>query len=292
MLIQRIDHVQVAVPSLEATAGPFRRLGLALTPITAHSGTGTANTVFFVGEGEGEFYFELLGIVDEAEAARNETGRRVLRQVASGGGLRRLLLNVASMREAARTLSRRGVAIDPYEVFAADGRRISVAAVLPAEGPGFEVALVEYPEELAARRERHARAGLFAHSFPLKRLDHVAAITHDLDGATRWWSEVLGVPVVGEIVTPAIIIRQLRMGDAILELLAPTSSASPIASRPAGLASMVAFEVADLDGATALARERGLNPSAPEPGVIPGTRRATIPASELSGLSLQLLEYV
>lgn len=292
MLIQRIDHVQVTVPLLEAAAGPFGRLGLVMTPVTAHRGTGTANTVFFAGEGEAEFYVELLAVVDEQAASTSETGRRVMRQVAPGGGLCRLLLNVASMSETASALSRSGLAIHPYDAFAADGRKISTAAALPAAGPGFGVALVEYPEDLAARRERHARAGLFDHTFPLKRLDHLAAITHDLEGATRWWSEVLGVPVVGEIATPMVTIRQLRMGDAILELLAAGSPESPLAARPPGLASMVAFEVGDLESAVSLARERGFSPSSPEAGAIPGTRRATIPASELSGLSLQLLEYV
>lgn len=292
MLIERIDHVQVAVPSLEAAAEPFARLGLALTPIARHRGTGTANTVFFAGEGASEFYVELLGVADETEAAASASGQRVMRQFAAGGGLRRVLLNVGDMGEATRALAAKGVAIEPYEVFADDGRRISVAAALPDGGPGFEAAVVEYPEGLAERRERHARAGMFGHVFPLKRLDHLAAITHDLEGTTRWWAEVMGVAVVGEIVTPGVIIRQLRIGDAILELLAAPSPSSPIGSRPAGLASMVAFEVADLEGAVALAGERGFNPTAPEAGAIPGTRRATIPAGELAGLSLQLLAYV
>lgn len=292
MLIERIDHVQVAVPSLEAAVEPFQRLGLALTPLTRHRGTGTANTVFFAGEGAAEFYAELLGVADEQEAAASASGQRVMRQLAGGGGLRRVLFAVRDMGEAVEGLTAKSVAISPYDVFADDGRKISVAAALPDDGPGFEAALVEYPEALLARRERHARAGLFGHAFPLKRLDHLAAITHDLEGATRWWAEVMGAAVVGEIVTPGVIIRQLRIGDAILELLAAPSPSSPIASRPAGLASLVAFEVDDLDDAVALARDRGFNPSAPEAGVIPGTRRATIPAAELAGLSLQLLAYV
>ncbi len=292
MLIERIDHVQVAVPSLEAAAEPFARLGLTLTPPTRHRGAGTANTVFFAGEGAAEFYVELLGVADEEEAAASASGQRVLRQLAAGGGLRRVLFAVRDMGETVADLAAKGVAIAPYEVLADDGRKISVAASLPDDGPGFEAALVEYPEGLAERRERHARAGLFDHAFPLKRLDHLAAITHDLEGATRWWADVLGVEVAGEIVTPGVIIRQLRTGDAILELLAPPSPSSPIASRTAGLASVVAFEVDDLDDAVALARDRGFNPSAPEAGVIPGTRRATISAAELAGLSLQLLAYV
>jgi hypothetical protein len=89
-----------------------------------------------------------------------------------------------------------------------------------------------------------------------------------------------------------MIIRQLKIGDAILELLGPESPESPLASRPPGLASMVAWEVADLDAAVTLARDRGFTPSDPAPGILPRTRVATIPAPELAGVGMQLLEYV
>ena len=89
-----------------------------------------------------------------------------------------------------------------------------------------------------------------------------------------------------------MIIRQLKIGDAMLELLGPASPDSPMASRPAGQASMCAWEVPDLDEAVALARERGFTPSTPNTGVLPGTRVATIPGGELAGVGMQLLQYV
>jgi hypothetical protein len=84
----------------------------------------------------------------------------------------------------------------------------------------------------------------------------------------------------------------MKIGDAIVELLGPDSPESPLASRPPGLSSMAAWEVGDLDAAVALARERGFTPSEPATGVLPGTRVATIPGAELSGVGMQLLEYV
>ena len=66
-----------------------------------------------------------------------------------------------------------------------------------------------------------------------------------------------------------------------------------MAGRPAALASMAAWEVSGpLDDAVALARERGFSCGDAEAGVIPGTRRASIPAAELGGVGMQLLEYV
>ena len=55
---------------------------------------------------------------------------------------------------------------------------------------------------------------------------------------------------------------------------------------------MVAWEVASLDDAVSLARERGFTVPDPNPGILPGTRVATIPATELAGVGMQLLEYV
>jgi catechol 2,3-dioxygenase-like lactoylglutathione lyase family enzyme len=152
--------------------------------------------------------------------------------------------------------------------------------------------MIQYPEDGPTRHARHTEAGLHNHAFPLKRLDHLAAIAPDLETATGFWTETLGVPVWGEVRTPAVIVRQMRIGDAIFELLGPATPESPMASRPPGLISMAAFEVPDLDAAVAQARAAGFTPTEPATGVLPGTRTATIPAGELSGLSMQLLQYV
>jgi catechol 2,3-dioxygenase-like lactoylglutathione lyase family enzyme len=130
------------------------------------------------------------------------------------------------------------------------------------------------------------------HAFPLKRLDHLAAVAHDLDAKCRFWEDVLGVPVTGEVRTPMMVIRQLKIGDAIFELLGPSGPDSPIHRRPAGLVSMAAWEVDDLPAAVARARAAGFTVPDPAAGVLPRTRTATIPASELGGVAMQLLQYI
>jgi catechol 2,3-dioxygenase-like lactoylglutathione lyase family enzyme len=92
------------------------------------------------------------------------------------------------------------------------------------------------------------------HTFALKRLDHLAAVAHNLDSQCRFWEDVLGVPVTGEVRTPTMIIRQLRIGDAVFELLGPAGPDSPLHQRPAGLVNMAAWEVDDLPAAVAQAR--------------------------------------
>jgi len=291
-MYDRIDHVQMAVADLEAAAEPFERLGLRLTPASRNSRTGTENRVFFAGDGRDEFYVELATVADEDVASTNETGLRVLRYLNGGPGLKRVLLHTSDLAGAVVRLAKEGVRAEPYEFRGDDGRLISTAASLEgAASLGIEVGLVEYPEALEARRERHRQAGYFDHTFPLKRMDHLAVLVDDIDGAAGEWERLLGIGVAGEIRTPDIVIKQLRVGGGVVELLAPGHPDAPIASRPPGLLSMVAFEVEDLEEAIALARDRGFGASDPEQGVIPGTRRATIPAGELSGLAVQLLEY-
>src|SRR5262249_11350672 len=133
-----------------------------------------------------------------------------------------------------------------------------------------------------------AAAGPPGHSFPLRRLDHLAVVTHDLEARTRFWADVLGVAVAGEVATPATVIRQLRLGDAVLELLGPAAPDSPVWKRPAGLVGTASWEVADLDAAVAQARAAGFGVTDSATGVLPGTRVATDQGTELAGVNMQL----
>ncbi|MFO0808732.1 MAG: VOC family protein [Gemmataceae bacterium] len=142
------------------------------------------------------------------------------------------------------------------------------------------------------RAEDHLKAELQTRPFPLKRLDHLASVAYDLDAQTRYWVDTLGVPLFGEVVAPTMVIRQFRLGDAIFELLGPNGEDSPIRKRSPGLISMASWEVDDLDAVVAQARAAGFTPSDPAAGVLPGTRTATIPATELGGVAMQLLQYV
>lgn len=292
-MLTRIDHLVVPVPDLVSVAGAYERLGLVLTPFTEHAGMGTANRAFFVGSSPETFaYFELLAITDAA-IVRDGSRRHYLQKAEAGGGVASLAFGVDDMAATVALFAARGMAAELREIHATDGRKVGKAAVVDTAGViPFGIALLQYPETWDARYERSVLAGRFNHTFPLKRLDHVAAVSTDLEGDTALW-ESLGAKLVGEIPGSVMVIRQLKIGDAIFELLASASPDGPMASRPAGLASVAAWEVdGALDDAVALARERGFTASDPEPGVIPGTRRATIAANELGGAAMQLLEYV
>ena len=293
-MLDRIDHLVVPVPDLESAAAAYERLGLVLTPETAHQGMGTANRAAFIGSSAADFsYIELLGITDGALLAGGPR-EHYLQAAEAGGALASIAFGTSGLTVLVAKLRAAGMTADVREVRAADGRTLADTAILPSAGAlPFAVTLLQYPETWHARFDRSAGAGRFAHTFPLKRLDHLALIAPDLDAATALWTGPLGLRVAGAIRAPGMVIRQIQAGGAILELLGPDGPGSRMAGRPAGLASMAAWEVqGSLDDAVRLAGSRGFTVSEPEAGVIPGTRRASIPAAELGGLGMQLLEYV
>lgn len=292
-MLERIDHLVCVVPDL-AIAAKYEELGLVLTPETRHAETGGANRALFAGDSPGTMaYLELLSVVDEAKA-RDSGRQHYIDAAARGGGAVGIAFGVTGLAQAARALEAAGYAAPVSTVHRTDGTKVCDVAQLDTRGAmPFAITLIEYPETWGTRHERSRAAGRFAHTFPLKRLDHLAAITPDLDRARAFWTEVLRVPVYGEIHSPQMTILQMKVGDAIFELLGPSGPESPMAGRPAALASMAAWEVTGaLDDAVRLARERGFTCNEAEAGVIPGTRRASIPAGELGGVGLQLLEYV
>jgi catechol 2,3-dioxygenase-like lactoylglutathione lyase family enzyme len=271
-----IESVFVAVPDLDACQ-PYERLGLRLSP--AREGRRTLH----VGGPASLF---------------------AVRFLADPGGDGPLAPPLRHALAAGRSVSAVGLRVSDLDAILgrleAEGLRATRSrdgeddrAWLPLhDRAGTDLVLVRHARPAEERHAEAVRAGLLAHALPLKRLDHLAAVAHDLDEKTRFWDDVLGVSVAGEVTTPALVIRQLRVGDAVLELLGPASPDSPLLKRPPGLVGMASWEVADLDEAVRLARAAGFTVADAAAGPLPGTRIATIQGAELAGVNMQLLEYV
>lgn len=289
MLYEGIDHVVLPVSDVAAAAQPFERLGLVVSPTGRNEARGTAFRQIPVGGPDNLFCVELLGLATPEAAPRTPVGQWI--GSVADQGLAAVALRVAGMGAALDELSRRGVEAVPETIRAADGTMLAQLAVLllpPDAATGL--VLIEYARSQA---ERHAALAAHGeHALPVKRLDHLAAVAPDLERSCRYWEEVLGVPVAGEVVSPTTVVRQLRIGDAVFELLGPATPDSPIRQRRPGLASMCSFEVADLAAAVAHARAAGFTIPDPAKGTLPGTLTATIPGAETSGLNVQLLQYV
>ena len=80
--LSRLDHVIIAVKSLDAAAATYRKLGFTLTPRGLHEGKGTGNHCIMFGS----TYIELLGIVDET-GARGRLAERVNARGEGGMGI-------------------------------------------------------------------------------------------------------------------------------------------------------------------------------------------------------------
>jgi catechol 2,3-dioxygenase-like lactoylglutathione lyase family enzyme len=258
-----IHSAYLACPDPAAACGPYERLGLL---VSADAG----DRLLEVGPASQRFALQFLG---DPEAAPFRAA------LPGGSGLAAISLRT---RDAAAVTAR---LLQHGQQKPAPFRGLDLTAVwlgLRAEA-GTDLVLVQAGAANAAAPD---------HDFPLLRLDHLAAFAPDLDAKTRFWTDVLGVPVAGEVVTPTLVIRQLRIGGAVLELLGAASPDSPILQRPPGLLSMASWEVDDLDAAVRQARAAGFTASDPAAGPLPGTRVSTIPAAELAGVNMQLLQYV
>lgn len=286
-----LDHLVVIVDDLDAAAEPFERLGFVVTPRTEHPGAGTANRVFFLGGPAGLFYVELIAVHDRAAASASRASAYVP-ILDAGGGVARLMFAVDGLDEVVNRLEAEGVPSLRREVFRADGSKIADTALPSAEDlAGFRFGLVHYVLDEAKRYASRRARGFLDHTFPAKRLDHVAVIPAAPTDTNMFWTQVMGLEVAGTVTTPTMTIRQLQAGDAILELLAPSGPESPLVARPKGLIPMIAIEVADVQAAVDYVRGLDFEVTDPADGVLPGTRTATIPDGETGGLALQLLQY-
>jgi len=288
MLYEAIDDVVLAVDSIANSRAVFERLGMKVLPAAAHPGTGVETCAIATGDAGNLFFIIMAMVADEQEAAQSPIGRSTLAASRAGGGVFGLGLRVANLDTALQDLATKGVEAAALP----DGGGVRMAPLAPSAGACAPLTLIQYGRSTVELHTGLAGMGAFDHALRLKRLDHLAAAAPDHEMVTSYWNERLGIPTWGEIVTKTTVIRQMKIGGAIVELLGPASPDSPIRSRKPGLSSMNAFEVPDLEAAVATARERGFTVSDPATGSLPGTRVARIPADELCGLGLQLLEYV
>jgi catechol 2,3-dioxygenase-like lactoylglutathione lyase family enzyme len=286
--LERIDHFVMATTNLAPAYAALTRLGIVATPPGPAADTANDNCFFNFGGPERFVAVEYITLRDREVAVADPSQNDLVALVDAGGGAYFVGFAVESLEAARDAFGATGGFVETA-VHVLDGVEIKLLRPHGTATIGCSILLLEYPPEILAVQGEHAST---VHNFPLQRLDHLAIIPTDFDASTRYWTDVLGVPLRGEIEAPGIVIRQLQVGDVVVELLHPTSDAGPLAATPSGLLQMIACEVDDVTACAALARERGFTASDPAPGVLPGTSLSRIPPDELAGLSLQLLEYV
>jgi catechol 2,3-dioxygenase-like lactoylglutathione lyase family enzyme len=292
MQYEGIDHVaMIAAPD---AAQEFEKLGFQLSPPYRLAGTGIERRLILTGSQSQPFGIALDVVVDEIEAERSAIGRLAQRAPGARGPVYALALRVGDLPAALADLAEKGLDAKSEEVAVHGATKLYDVAVLPAREEAYApLLLVQYERPAGEWFAACEAAGMLSHALSLKRLDHLAATTPKEEEARDYWQNVLGVPQSGELVgSSGNFIRQFTIGDAIVELIGAAGPSSPARSRPPGLSSMTAFEVPDLEAAVQVARSAGFTISDPAVGPLPGTHVSRIPAEELGGLGLQLLQYV
>jgi hypothetical protein len=113
-----LGQVVMGVRDLEAATRRMEALGFTVLDGGVHPGLGTANRIIPLGRQ----YLELLGVVDEAEAAASWYGQALLARIADGDRLVRWSLRTDRIEEVAGAL---GLTIERRQRMRPDGRRLT-----------------------------------------------------------------------------------------------------------------------------------------------------------------------
>jgi catechol 2,3-dioxygenase-like lactoylglutathione lyase family enzyme len=286
--LDRLDHYVMAIPDLSPAFSAMTQLGIKASEPAPAGDTGNKNCFFNIGGTQWGVAIEYITVGDRARAAADPTQADLLRLVDGGGGAYFLGFPVESVEPAREAFATVG-GYRETEVRVLDNEVIKIVQPTDSSGPGCPILLLEYPPAIRAIQSDYTDS---SHDFPLKRVDHVAILPGDFEAATRYWTDVLGVPQQGELEGDGFVVRQMAVGDATVELLKPTDPSGRLAATSQGLLPMVAFEVDDIAAAVALARDRGFAVAEPGPGPLPSTLVTVIPPDATAGLGFQLMQYV
>jgi methylmalonyl-CoA/ethylmalonyl-CoA epimerase len=130
----------------------------------------------------------------------------------------------------------------------------------------------------------------------IKKINHIAIVTPDLDEATPFWAEALGLAVAHRehIAEQGVDVAMLPIGESSIELLQPTDMESGVArfmaKRGPGI-HHICLEVEDLDAALARLKAAAVPLINEEPTIGAGGRRmAFIHPKGAGGVLVELYE--
>jgi methylmalonyl-CoA/ethylmalonyl-CoA epimerase len=129
----------------------------------------------------------------------------------------------------------------------------------------------------------------------MKKVNHVAIVVADIDEATKFWRDILGIQVdhVEEVPSQKSKVAFLPVGDTEVELVQPTSddtgAAKFLAERGGGMHHLC-FEVDDCAATMAELKEKGVRLLSEEPNVLPGRKMAFVHPKSTGGVLVELYE--
>ncbi len=129
----------------------------------------------------------------------------------------------------------------------------------------------------------------------MKKVNHVAIVVADIDEATKFWRDILGIPLhhVEDVPSQKSKVAFMPVGDTEVELVQPTSEDSGVAkflAEKGGGMHHLCFEVEDCAATMAELKEKGVRLLSEEPNVLPGRKMAFIHPKSTGGVLVELYE--
>lgn len=219
-----IDHIVIAVTSLEAAVVDYRRAGFTVTPGGEHHGGRTHNALIPFADGA---YIEIIAFRDPEAAVDHRWAARLLK----GEGLIDYALRADDLRAEVTALRARGLnATDPQDGGRTrlDGQRVDWQTVrfLGASSPALPFYCVDRTER--SLRVPDGEAAI--HQNGVRGVEEVTVVVNDLAAAAPQFAALTGdagTPVAtGE--SPVREARLFRAGGAGIRVVEPDASASEL----------------------------------------------------------------
>ena len=214
-----IDHLVIAVRSLEAAAKDYAGLGFTVVPGGRHTGIGTYNSLIAFGDGS---YIELIGFYEPRD------DHRWFAPLQKGGGLVDFCLQTDDLAGDTVALRRAGIDIgEPQnrDRKRPDGKEIrwkfSLARGLHRGVAPFIIADETGRDERIPRERTHANG--------VTGIDTVTVAVDDVARVRGWYSQVLkspGADVERDDLAGAGV--RFSIGPHTFDFVAPATSSSPL----------------------------------------------------------------
>lgn len=129
----------------------------------------------------------------------------------------------------------------------------------------------------------------------MKKVNHVAIVVADIEEATKFWRDTLGIALhhVEEVPSQKSKVAFLPVGDTEVELVQPMSEDSGVAkflAEKGGGMHHLCFEVDDCAATMQELKDKGVRLLSEEPNVLPGRKMAFIHPKSTGGVLVELYE--
>jgi methylmalonyl-CoA/ethylmalonyl-CoA epimerase len=250
------------------------------------------------------FYRDVIGFPVVADSVLDDQGVRAI-LLAVGENELEILSPTDGDTGVARFLESRGETLHHLcfrtDDIVAELARLEAAGVElvdrePRSGLAGQVAFL-HPRAMRGVLVELAQPPADAHRRDAKGFDRVAVRALDFDAAATLWHEVVGLSVARrfDVDVAGVVIGQMPIGRCLVELIAPSRADAPFAREiersGEGAMPAIALEVADVDAEVARLRGLGVELDDAGPGMMPGTRSATISAEQAFGVAVQLATH-